>query len=103
MAMKNSRPRAGGAVQRSPVAVARSVSNALREEAERDWAKSDRQAAEGRRRKQSAAAKGRAEATKRDAKIGPPKGKPAPAKGGGRRRKSDEPPATAPGARAGRR
>ena len=95
MATKSGRRTAGGGPERSPAAMAKSISNALREEAERDWASSDRRAAKGVRRKQAAAAKGRVGTVTRDTKIGPRKGKPAPA-GRGRGSKSHYPASTAP-------
>jgi hypothetical protein len=52
----------------------RSASNALREEAERGWAESDRKAAKGRRRTK-ARARRRGEARERDAEIKSLKGK----------------------------
>jgi hypothetical protein len=74
MGVKHGRPRAGQGLEPGVAAGSKSVTNALREEAERDWAESDRKTAKGLRRRQ-AGAKRRREASERDAEIRRLKGK----------------------------
>jgi hypothetical protein len=68
MGVKKSRPPGKEGLEPDLAAGVNSASDALRQEAERDWAESDRKAAKGRRRTR-VGAKRRGEAQARDAEI----------------------------------
>jgi hypothetical protein len=86
MGVKDGRPRGGEGLEPGVAAGSRAVTNALREEAEREWAASDRKAAKGRTRA-PAGARRRGDAPERDAEIRRPKGERGPVKRGGRKTK----------------